>query len=98
MCAGVKSMMARRSCFFTGLPAVVTLTANIPDITLDDIPFPEACRRLEEAGAAVVGINCSRGPATILPLLRDVRKAIKVKVLFLSCPISDDHLSCAPKI
>ena len=61
---------------------MVTLTANIPDITLDDIPFPEACRRLEEAGAAVVGINCSRGPATILPLLRDVRKAIKVKIDF----------------
>ena len=29
----------------------------------------EACRRLEEAGADVVGLNCSRGPATMLPLI-----------------------------
>ena len=64
-----------------GLPAVVTLSAFVPDTTLDDVPFPEACRRLEEAGAAVVGINCTRGPATMLPLLRDVRKATKVIVM-----------------
>lgn len=69
-----------------GLPAVVTLTAFIPDTTLDDVPFPKACRQLEEAGAAVVGLNCSRGPATILPLLRDVRKAIKGPLAALPVP------------
>ena len=65
-----------------GLPAVVTITAYIPDVTLDDIPIPEACRRLEEAGAAVVGLNCSRGPSTMLPLIRDIREVCQVSLLF----------------
>ena len=64
--------------FTIGVPAVITLTPYIPDITLDDVPFPEACKRLEDAGAAVVGLNCSRGPGTLLPLLRDVRAVCKV--------------------
>ena len=67
-----------------GLPAVVTITAYIPDVTLDDIPIPEACRRLEEAGAAVVGLNCSRGPSTMLPLIRDIREVCQVSLLFTS--------------
>ncbi|XP_071145299.1 S-methylmethionine--homocysteine S-methyltransferase BHMT2-like [Mytilus edulis] len=63
--------------FGNGLPAVITLTPYGPDITTDDVPIPEACRRLEKAGAAVVGLNCGRGPATMLPLLRKVRKVCK---------------------
>ncbi|CAC5420610.1 BHMT [Mytilus coruscus] len=63
--------------FGNGLPAVITLTPYGPDITTDDVPIPEACRRLEEAGAAVVGLNCGRGPETMLPLLREVRKVCK---------------------
>jgi hypothetical protein len=62
----------------SGVPAVITLTAYVPDMTTDDIPIPEACRRLEEAGAAVVGLNCGRGPRTMLPLIKDIRKVCKV--------------------
>jgi len=65
---------------FKGLPAVVTLTAFAPDVTLDFVPFPEACRQLEMAGAAVVGLNCTRGPSTMLALLKEIRKACKVNV------------------
>ena len=57
---------------------MITMTPYIPDMTTDDIPIPEACRKLEEAGAAVVGLNCGRGPATMIPLLKEVRKACKV--------------------
>ena len=57
---------------------MITLTPYIPDMTTDDIPIPEACRKLEEAGAAVVGLNCGRGPATMIPLLKEVREACKV--------------------
>ena len=67
----------------TGCPAVVTIAAYAPDHTLDGVPVPEACRRLEEAGAAVVGINCARGPSTMMPLLREVRKACKVCIQLL---------------
>jgi methionine synthase I (cobalamin-dependent) len=62
-----------------GVPAVITLVPYIPDMTTDDVPIPEACRRLEEAGAAVVGLNCGRGPRTMLPLIKEVRKACKVQ-------------------
>ena len=55
----------------TGLPAVVTLTAHKDPDMREGVPPAEACRRLEAAGADVVGLNCSRGPATMLPLLRD---------------------------
>lgn len=54
------------------------MTAYIPDMTTDDVPFPEACRRLEEAGAAVVGVNCGRGPRTMLPLVKEIKKVCKV--------------------
>jgi betaine-homocysteine S-methyltransferase len=58
---------------------VITLTAYIPDETTDEVPFPEACRQLEEAGAAVVGLNCGRGPRTMMPLVREIRKVCKVR-------------------
>lgn len=64
-----------------GLPAVISFVPYIPDSTTDDIPIPEACRKLEEAGAAVVGINCGRGPRTMVPLLREIRKVCKVFII-----------------
>ena len=63
-----------------GLPSVVTF-ASSEDGTIDGFSFEEACKRLEDAGADVVGLNCSRGPATMLPLLERVRAAV-------SCPIA----------
>ncbi|KAK3098966.1 hypothetical protein FSP39_024758, partial [Pinctada imbricata] len=69
-----------------GLPAVITMTAYIPDVTTDDVPFPEACRKLEEAGAAVVGLNCGRGPATMLPLIKEIRKECKGPVAAVPVP------------
>ena len=77
------------SLYNEGLPAVITLTAYFPYVTTDDVPIPEACRKLEEAGAAVVGLNCARGPATMLPLIRDIRKVCKVnminEIIWLEC-------------
>ncbi|OWF45856.1 betaine--homocysteine S-methyltransferase 1-like [Mizuhopecten yessoensis] len=58
-----------------GIPAVVTLTCLIPDETMDGMPIAEACRKLEDAGADVVGLNCGRGPSTMLPALKEIRKA-----------------------
>ncbi|XP_005089330.1 betaine--homocysteine S-methyltransferase 1 [Aplysia californica] len=60
-----------------GVPAVVTLCPAAKSMTYDGVPFGEACRRLEEAGAAVVGLNCNRGPDTMIPLMREIRKACK---------------------
>jgi betaine-homocysteine S-methyltransferase len=70
----------------SGLPAVVTLTAHKDPDTREGIPPAEACRRLEAAGADVVGLNCSRGPRTMLPLLEEVRDAVSVPVAALPVP------------
>ena len=63
-----------------GLPAVVTF-ASTGEETIDGFSFDEACKRVEDAGADVVGMNCSRGPATMLPILGRIRAAV-------SCPVA----------
>ena len=62
-----------------GLPVVVTFASTMPQ-TIDGVEFDEACRRLEAAGADVVGLNCSRGPATMLPVLERIRAAVDCHV------------------
>ncbi|XP_070568403.1 betaine--homocysteine S-methyltransferase 1-like [Ptychodera flava] len=75
-----------------GLPAVITLapfvvsTKNGQAITADMVPLTEACKKLEEAGADVVGLNCGRGPATMMPLLEDIRKTCKGHLAALPVP------------
>jgi betaine-homocysteine S-methyltransferase len=70
----------------TGLPAVVTLTAHQDPRMREGVSPAEACKRLEAAGADVVGLNCSRGPETMLPLLEEVRRAVSVHVGALPVP------------
>jgi betaine-homocysteine S-methyltransferase len=62
-----------------GLPSVVTF-ASTSETTMDGYELDEACKRVEDAGADVVGLNCSRGPATMFPILERVRAAV-------SCPV-----------
>jgi betaine-homocysteine S-methyltransferase len=63
-----------------GLPAVVTF-ASTSETTMDGYELDEACKQVEDAGADVVGLNCSRGPATMFPILERVRAAV-------SCPVA----------
>jgi methionine synthase I (cobalamin-dependent) len=69
-----------------GLPAVVTLAIHAEPVTREGWTPQEACRRLEAAGAAVVGLNCSRGPRTMLPELAAVREAVSCHVAGLPVP------------
>jgi betaine-homocysteine S-methyltransferase len=69
-----------------GLPAVVTLTMHRDGTTREGLAPGEACRRLEAAGADVVGLNCTRGPDTFLPHLEEVRNAVTVPVAGLPVP------------
>jgi betaine-homocysteine S-methyltransferase len=69
-----------------GLPAVVTLTAHKDPDMREGVSPADACKRLEAAGADVVGLNCSRGPRTMLPLLEQVRDAVSVPVAALPVP------------
>lgn len=70
----------------TGLPAVVTLSIHQEPATREGWTPAEACKRLEEAGADVVGLNCIRGPRTMLPLLREIREAVSCHVAALPVP------------
>jgi betaine-homocysteine S-methyltransferase len=62
-----------------GLPTVVTF-ASTESQTIDGYEFDEACKRIEAAGADVVGLNCSRGPKTMLPLIERIRAAVDCHV------------------
>src|SRR4029077_1953440 len=62
---------------YSKVPAVVTLAIHKDPLTREGRTAAEACKRLEGAGADVVGINCHRGPATMLPLLKEIRAAVK---------------------
>jgi betaine-homocysteine S-methyltransferase len=62
-----------------GLPSLVTF-ASTSERTIDGYELDDACRRLEDKGADVVGLNCSRGPETMLPLLEQIRGAVDCHV------------------
>jgi betaine-homocysteine S-methyltransferase len=66
--------------------AVITLAMHQADVTREGWSVADACRRLADAGADVVGLNCIRGPATMMPLLRQVRAAVKIHVAALPVP------------
>jgi methionine synthase I (cobalamin-dependent) len=63
-----------------GLPSLVSF-ASSGDRTIDGYGFDEACKRLEDRGADVVGLNCSRGPQTMLPIIDSIRAAV-------DCPVA----------
>lgn len=69
-----------------GLPAVVTLTFHRAPKTREGLTPEEACTRLADAGADVVGLNCSRGPRTMLPLLARICPKVQVPVAALPVP------------
>ena len=70
----------------TGLPTVVTLSVHRDETMFDGVDVVEACKRLEAAGADVVGLNCQRGPKTLLPVVKRVRDAVSCHVAALPVP------------
>jgi betaine-homocysteine S-methyltransferase len=70
----------------SGLPAVVTLSVHRDEKLFDGVPVVEALKRLEGAGADVVGLNCQRGPKTLMPIIRRVREAVSCHVAALPVP------------
>ena len=80
-----EALLALESIVRAGLPAVVTLAVHVEGLR-DEVPLAECMRRLEQAGAAVVGLNCARGPVTMLPLLREIRPAVSCPVAALPVP------------
>jgi len=69
-----------------GVPMVVTLSIHQEPKTREGWSLGEAMKRFEAAGAAVVGVNCARGPKTMLPLLKEIRDAVSCQVAALPVP------------
>jgi betaine-homocysteine S-methyltransferase len=69
-----------------GKVAVITLAMHQADVTRENWSVADACRRIEQAGADVVGLNCIRGPRTMMPLLAEIRAAIRVPMAALPVP------------
>ncbi len=67
-------------------PAVITMSVHRKPETREGWTLGDCCKRLEDAGADVVGVNCARGPATMIPLLKEIRDAVSVHVAALPVP------------
>jgi betaine-homocysteine S-methyltransferase len=81
-----EALLACETIVAAGLDAVMMISIHQEPLTREGVTPAEACRRLADAGAAVVGLNCARGPATTLPLLADIRAAVGVPVAALPVP------------
>jgi betaine-homocysteine S-methyltransferase len=75
-----EALIGLQVCQELGLPAMVTFASVQPSTTYDGYDYVEACRILADHGATIVGLNCSRGPRTMLPLLERIRAAVDVAV------------------
>ena len=69
-----------------GLPAAITLSAR-GEATPEGLSYEDACRLLWEEGADVVGLNCTRGPATMLPILERIRNRIPASGQVAALPV-----------
>lgn len=90
----------------TGLPTVLTIAPMAENRMADGWGIVETAHELEQRGADVVGMNCFRGPATMLPWLREIRAAVRCHVAALPVPyrtteaeptffsLSDPHCAC----
>ncbi len=84
---GAEALMALEAIKrYSKVPAVMTMAVHREENTRDGWTPAETCKRLEAAGAEVVGINCHRGPRTMLPILREIRAAVKCEVAALPVP------------
>ncbi|MBB30245.1 MAG: homocysteine methyltransferase [Gemmatimonadetes bacterium] len=92
----------------SGLPAVVTFAHHQEDGLRDGVDITEAAKMLEQQGADVVGVNCTRGPETMFPDVRRIREAVSCHVAALPVPyrthdaqptfqsLQDPNCNCLP--
>ena len=77
----------------TKLPSVITIAPYGENIMRDGISILDTCKELEQIGGDVVGMNCHRGPNTMMPYLKEIRKELKCHVagLPITYRTTDDH-------
>lgn len=70
----------------SGLPVVLTIAPMSANQMKDGVSIVDTCKQLEQLGADVVGMNCFRGPETMMPHLREIRQAVRCHVAALPIP------------
>jgi betaine-homocysteine S-methyltransferase len=85
-----EALIGLEVCQELGLPSMVTFASVQDTTTYDGFDYVEACRMLADHGATVVGLNCSRGPATMLPLLEKIRAAVDIPIAAQPVPYRTD--------
>ena len=83
---GEEALLALEVIKEAGLAAVVTLSIHREGEVREGWSPEDACARLEQAGADVVGLNCIRGPRTMLPLVARIRESVGCHVAALPVP------------
>jgi len=68
------------------IPAVITLAPMGENKMRDGWDVADALKALEDRGADVVGLNCFRGPETMMPFLKEARKSLQGPMAALPVP------------
>jgi betaine-homocysteine S-methyltransferase len=73
----------------TGLPVMVTMSFEaLPARTYEGDDPGDAAKRLADAGADIVGVNCLNGPAQQLPIARQMVEAVGGAVPVATQPVA----------
>ena len=84
----------------SGLPILATMTFRPKLTECSDGHSPAECaRKMVDAGAAIVGVNCEQEPDRILTIIREMRKAVSVPIAAQPAAFrTTDALPCFTKL
>ena len=71
-----EALLATERARKTGLPVMITMSFDQQPRSYDGYSPADCARRLAEAGADIVGINCLRNPQYTLPMMAEMRAAV----------------------
>jgi betaine-homocysteine S-methyltransferase len=71
-----EALIATERALRTGLPVVTTMAFENEVKAYEGDSAADCARKLRDAGAHVVGVNCLRPPEHTLPILREMREAV----------------------
>jgi betaine-homocysteine S-methyltransferase len=81
----------------TGLPVMVTMSfETLPAKTYEGDDPGDAAKKLADAGADIVGVNCLNGPAQQLPIARQMVKAVGGAIPVAAQPVAYATTDAAP--
>jgi betaine-homocysteine S-methyltransferase len=83
---GAEALIAVETAKRSGLPVVATLAVHRAPETREGWTPEDCCKRLADAGADVVGLNCIRGIDTMLPMVERIVRTVNVPVAVLPVP------------